>query len=102
MKPRERLERDARYSQILDAALELAAKIGYDNMTRDAVAEHAKVSAGQVNWQFGTMEVLKASVIQAAIDREQWPIVVQGLANRHPTALRAHPDVRAKALAHLA
>lgn len=87
---------------VLDAALLLAAQRGYRNITRRQVADEAGVAVGSVNNAFGTMDGLRDAVMAAAVERELPAIIAQGLAERHPAALGAHPGLRTRALASLA
>ena len=87
---------------VLDAAIELAETNGYSNITRDLVAERAGVAAGSVHNAYGDMAALKDAVIAAAVERQILPIVGQALAARHPVALKAPEELKAKALSSLA
>ena len=91
-----------RKAAILAAAVDMAKAEGYQWITRDAVAERAKVGAGSVNVAFGRMVELKRAVLTHAVQAEIVEIVAQGLADQHPIAKDAPPDLKRKALAHLA
>ena len=87
---------------VLDAALTAAATHGYRVFTRQQVADLAGVATGSVNNAFGTMDGLRDAVMAAAVDRGLVAIVAQGLADRHPAAVGAPPDLKQQALAQLA
>jgi len=87
---------------ILSAAMDLARKDGWPNgITRDKVAAVAGVGTGTVNWVFGTVGKLRDEVMRNAIDREEWEIVAQGLANGSDVAKSAPREIQVKALASL-
>jgi AcrR family transcriptional regulator len=93
---RERLDPEDRKSQILDVAMAMAKKDGYTRITRDAVASKAKVSTGLVTMYF-SMDALRDAIIKLAVKRGIAEIVAQGLANRHPVALRAPQELKERA-----
>jgi len=72
-------QQDVRREEILNAAIELSVKIGYQKITRELVAGAANVSHALVTFHFNNMEELKAAIMKAAIDREILPILAQGL-----------------------
>ena len=74
MKPMERRE------QILAAAIVIATRDGFNALTRDGVAEQAKVATGMVNHVFNTMGKLRKAVMKAAVHREIKSIIAAGLA----------------------
>lgn len=87
---------------VLESALELAATLGYRNITRDQVAAKAGVAVGSVNNAYGTMDGLRDAVMQTAVERDLPEIVAQGLTDRHPAAINAPAAVKESALASLA
>lgn len=91
-----------RDERILEAAIELAKKDGYQWITRERVAAQAGVSPGTINTAYGTMPALKRAVLSAAVDRGIWEIVAQGLADRHQIVMDAPPEIRSNAAAALA
>lgn len=84
---------------VLEAAVRMAGLSGYRNFTREQVAREAGVAVGSVNNAFGTMDALRDAVMATAVDRCLGPIVLQGIADRHPAALSAPQDVKDAALA---
>lgn len=89
----------ARDAAILEAAIELAKVEGYQWITRQMVADHAKVSVGSINNAYGQMIELKRAVMRAAVDRGIPEIVAQGLADGSSIARNAGPDLRERAAA---
>ena len=86
-----------RKQHILDTAVELAHEIGYENLTRDAVAELAGISGGLVS-QYFTMADLKNDVMGQAVDHEIFAIIAQGIVNKHPRIKFISNDLRLKAI----
>jgi len=86
-----------RDNRILKAAVELAAEVGYQWITREAVAKAAGVAPGTINNVFGTMPDLKRAVLKEAVDRGILSIVAQGLGDRHQIVMDAPDDVKAAA-----
>jgi len=75
-------------TRILNAAIKLANKKGYRNITRDCVAHRAKVSPALVNHYFGTIRQLQKCVLIFAIENRVHNLIVQGLTLRDPLALK--------------
>lgn len=88
---------ELRREQILNVAVEMADKDGYNNITRDAIAETAGVSMGLVTRYFGTMKQLRRDIIRVAIKREIPNIIAQGLANGDPHARKAPKNLKSQA-----
>ena len=100
-KKSKREDPDKRRNDILDSALKLAEENHYNDITRDAIADHAGVSVGLVTHYFGTMPKLKRDVMRAAVRIESLPVIAQGLAARDPHALKASSDLKQRALVSL-
>lgn len=114
MKLKQEQRAAVRREQIFAAALALAAKHGYTNITRDAVAAEAGAAAGLVNRYFETMPQLRRAVIRHAVeqagrnvvsgkklDRDLLRVVAQGLAAKDKNAAKATDAVKKAALATL-
>jgi AcrR family transcriptional regulator len=96
---KQRLKPEIRRDQILAAALVLAERDGYHNITRDAIAERASCSTGLVTRYFSTMLQLKRAVMRAAVKQEIVRVVAQGMVDKNQYAMRAPPALRERALA---
>lgn len=94
---RKRLSPNERRALILKAAVALAVRGDYRNITRDAVADHAGVSAGLVS-QYFPMSKLRQSIMREAVRLELLPILAQGIVARDPLALAAPLKLKARAL----
>lgn len=90
-----------RNAKVLAAAIEEAKDVGFQWITREAVAMRAGVSVGGVNNAYGTMRDLKRAVLREAVAQEIVVIVAQGLADRHEIALSAPPALKEAAAAAL-
>jgi AcrR family transcriptional regulator len=95
------LKPEVRKQLILDVAVERAAKLGFDKLRRDDVAEHAEIANGLVTLYFNTMTQLRRAVMRAAVQRKILPIIAHGLVIKHPEALKADEETKQQALASL-
>jgi AcrR family transcriptional regulator len=91
-----------RKAQILDAALRLAVKKRYDQITRDEIAAEAGCSSGLITHRYGTMVQLRRDLMRRAVKESVLLVIGQGLAAGDAHARRAPEDVKQKALAALA
>jgi AcrR family transcriptional regulator len=87
-------------SKILTAALAIAARVGIAATSRNAIAAKADCSTGSVSFHFGAGRQLQKAIVEAAIEREDMAVLGFAVAERHPTALRASDDLRARAIRH--
>ena len=95
---------DARRERVMAAALIVAERDGWQQMTRERVAAEAGVAAGTVNNAVGvggTMAGLRDAVMAEAVARGVLAIVAQGLAAGHPAAKAAPVEMRQGATALL-
>lgn len=92
-----RLDPRDRREQLLAAALEVAAQVGYQQITRQEVAARAGVEPALVTHYFGTMPKLRRHVIRAAVARGCLRVVAQGLAVKDPHALKASDEMKEQA-----
>src|ERR1700761_1389168 len=91
----QRLRPEVRHDQILAAALKVAVKVGYQNITREAVAEKAKCATGLITHYFTTMKQLKRAVMRAAVVQSNVVVIAQGLTAKSKYALKAKSsDIR--------
>lgn len=84
-----RVAKALRHEQLLQVALIIAVEIGYNNLTRDAIAERADVSVSLVTSHFGTMKQLKRKIMREAIKQEIPEIIAQGLVIKDAHAMKA-------------
>lgn len=98
---RQRLTKEARRAELLDAAVVLAERLGADKLTHDHVATRVGVARTLVVHYFGTAVQLRRDVMRAAVKRRVVCIVARGLALRDPHALKADDALRDEAMAYL-
>ena len=82
---------------ILDAAATLAAKQGFRNVTRSAIAAKVGIATGTVSYHFGTMAQLQNAIVNYAVDTQNMKVLAQALGEGHPIALRAPQSLRTAA-----
>lgn len=102
MKPQPKLDKRERITQILTSALTLSTEHGYQNVTRDQIAERAGVSSSLVPHYMGTMTELRRKIMREAVRTGCLAVIAQGLALRDRVALKAPEELRAAAVASLA
>lgn len=100
---KKRLSPADRKQQILNAAIEVAARPGgWSKLTRDAVAKEAGCAEGLVSKYFGTMIAFRRSIMLAAIRAENLAVIAQGLATGNECAQKVDESLKRKALETLA
>ena len=90
-----------RKAEILDYALLLARDVGYQNVSRDALAEKIGCSAALISAYFGTMPNLRRAIMGAAVARSDLIVIAQGLGAGDPKARAATLSTRRAALEKL-
>jgi len=83
---------------LMGAALIVAARCGYQNMSREEIALEAKCSTGLISKYFGTMPQLRRAVMRAAVVRGNHTVLAQGLAAGDPNAQEAGHKAKRDAL----
>lgn len=100
---RERIDDpEIRKQQIVEAALQVALKVGYKKITRKEIAEKAGVSAGLITNYFTPMEILKNEVLILAVRKEIIEIIAQGVGVRDPITRNLPNKLKKKVLKYLA
>ncbi|MCH9712662.1 MAG: TetR/AcrR family transcriptional regulator [Proteobacteria bacterium] len=89
-----------RKDNILQTAIKISIKKGYNKITRDDVAEAAGVSMGLITHYFTNMNQLRRDIMRTSVKTEIPEIVAQGLANKDRHALKASKELKTKA-AHI-
>lgn len=88
---------DERPQLILAAGLKLAEDVGYQRLTREALAKAAMVSPGLINFYFGNMTKAREAVMAEAVRTSNVAVVAQGLAAGDPVAAKAPQALRSLA-----
>jgi len=88
---------ELRKEQILNAAIIVAKKNGYNKLTKPAIAETAGTSVSLVGHYFPTMPQLKRAVMRAAIAQGIIEIIANGLANKDQHARKAPKELKTQA-----
>ena len=92
-----RLDPDTRYMQILEAALVVAARVGYNNITREGIAKEAECAPALVSHYFGTVDDARDAVMNRAVETKQLTVLAEGLAIGHPLAKAAPLTLKRRA-----
>ena len=87
-------------ARILVAALDVAARVGIDKTTRDAIAARVPCSAGSVSFHYGDGRKLRRAIVEAAIKLENLAVIGWAVAERHAAAGKASEELRARAIRH--
>lgn len=98
----QRLSPTDRKTKLLEAALAVAQRDGYDRMTRDAIAVKAGTSPALVSHSLGTMPQLRRTVMRAAVKQGVVAVIAQGLAVKDKHATGAPEALRKQAVELLA
>jgi|AntDeeMinimDraft_4_1070355.scaffolds.fasta_scaffold05921_2 AcrR family transcriptional regulator len=93
-----RMKTEARKEDILAAALPLAERHGYTNITRDQIAAAAKVSGPTLHYHFGTIAQLRRDLMRYAVREVCLRVIAQGLMIRDPQAMKAGAELRRQAM----
>lgn len=91
-----------RVAQIVSAALKIAEREGYQNVTRKQIADAAGLSEGSVSFHLGTMPQLRRHIVRHAIAQRSLRVLGQALAAGDSHARKAPDDLKKQALAALA
>lgn len=86
---------------LLKIAIDLAERIGYDNITKIEIARIAQVHHSLINRYFGTVEFLKNLVIQAATEEENLQIIAQGLSINDQRFVKIPDKLKIKAAKYI-
>lgn len=96
----DRLPAPERKRLLLDAAMPLAEKYGFESVSRSMVADAAGVSESLLS-RYWTAVEFHAALMERAIVAENLTVLAQGLALRHQTALDAPLELRQAAASTL-
>lgn len=94
---RTRLSATERKTDMLAAALKLAADKGYLHITRDDIADKTGVTGPTVHYHFHSMDALRRALMLYAIEQRNASVVAQGLAVGDEVARGADSALKAQA-----
>lgn len=93
-----RLLPNDRKEQIMQKAMGLAGRGGYNNVKRADVAAAAGVAEGLVSKYWGTMVQLRRAIMRRAVTERNLLIIAQGLAGGDAQARKAPEALRREAV----
>lgn len=73
---------------ILQVAVDLAAKFGYRKVTRDQIALEAGVATGTVTNKLGTMKQLRRAVVRHAVRTGNHRVVAEAIVYQDPYVMK--------------
>lgn len=94
---RVRMDKEERRTSILSAALLLSEATGYNALTREALSEVAGCSNALVTKVFGSMDALRDAIVAHAVEVENFIIIGQAIALRHPLTVKLPDELKEKA-----
>ena len=92
-----RVKTAVRKEEILRAALPLAVRYGYQNVTRVIIADFMGIGGTTVQYHFGTMKQLRSELMRYAVKQRNAAVVAQGLANKDQHAMKADDALKMEA-----
>lgn len=93
-------ERSEQRERILQAAILVAEKKGYQHFTRNAVAQQAEISGSLVQFHFHTIQLLKDAVLAEAVVTENLRIIAQAALVKDGS-IGISPELKQKAINHV-
>lgn len=94
-----RLAPRERRKELLQAALCLAHAVGYQNVTREKLAEAAGCSPSLISASLGTIVQMRRAIMSAAVDARDLRVIAQGLVVGEAKAKSAPAELKAAAAA---
>ena len=91
-----------RRDEILKIAVDLAVIYGLQSLTRDQIAENARVTGALITHYFYSMPLFRREIMQYAITNRILPVVAQGLLVRNSLVMAAPVELRKEAIQHMA
>lgn len=89
-----------RKTQIFETAMDIAEKLGYQNLTRINLVAFTRFTPPTIT-HYWNLEELKIKVMQTAIKRKNLPIIAQGLLLQNAQALKMPAELKIKAQQYL-
>ena len=86
---------------LLKAGVKAAQEIGFNNLTRKIVAQHASVSPSLFQYYFKTIENFKNSLMRYAVENQILEIIAYGIATGHSEVSTLPKHLKLKAISSL-
>lgn len=83
---------------ILIAAVKEAQRVGFRNVTREALAELTGKSPASITYHWGSVPELHEAIVSYAIETRSLRIIAQALAEKHAKALKLSAQLKHKAV----
>lgn len=96
-----RMDPEYRKIQILNAAIQLSISIGYNNLTRDKIADEINIASSLIANYYPRMSDLRSAVMNTAISNKILTILAQGISNKDPIVKKIPKTLKQEALDHL-
>lgn len=84
-------------TRIIQAAMPLAAKLGFRKVPRVEIAKATGLVQGTISYHFKSMRALQDALVYHAVQTENLSVIAQALIEKHPFALAAPLLLRRKA-----
>lgn len=101
MRRAKRSDPEARKQQILNSAIILSKRIGYNRITRDSIAARIRIASSLVAAYFPLMNDLREALVQYAIETESLEIIAQAIVFDDPQAHSISPRLKRKVMAYI-
>ena len=88
----------ARCNAMLDAAIQLAERRGYTNVTRAQIADRVGCSPQLVNRYLGNLMQVRAQLLARAIETENARVIAQGILNNDPAVAHLEDQIKQHAI----
>lgn len=99
--PLRREKPEARNAMIIEAALRVAARDGAQGLIRDNIAEEAGISSSLLHRYYGSMDILRETVITAAFKTENTDVLYKSLSIEDFKRLNDNPALTEKLCQYL-
>lgn len=97
-----RMKAPIRRKQLLQQAVKLSRLHGYQNVTRQQVAEAAECSTNLITYHLGHQIDLQNEIMHEAISQPDLLVLAQGIVRKDPIALNASERLKNRAIRSLA
>ncbi len=99
-KKQQRRKPAVRKLEILNAALDVAEHVGYQNVTRDQIGAKLGLSGTAIQYHFHTAPKLRRAMMRHAITTERLAVIRQGIAAADPQTAKLPAELCARALSN--